>query len=560
MPAMPPPPAPAETAPELDAAAAESVADALVDPEIVPLPAGAVDPVTGAPITPADEEDLLCAEKLNVVVVASECAPFAKTGGLGDVAKALPKALRHRGHRVMVVMPRYENYEGAFDTQVRVTFNIMGVPTEVGYFHMYKNGIDTVFIDHSCFHAVAGDIYAGDRAAANFRNATLCQAAIEAVWHVPCGADATPYGDSDLVYMANDWHTSLLPVYLQAFYQDHGKLPYARSVFVIHNMAFQGRGPLDEFNQLGLPDHYRDHFFLDDPFGGECMNCMQAGLRLATKVIAVSAGYAWEITTDMGGWGLAPLLREFGENKLTGIVNGIDLEEWSPDLDPFLTEEDGYAQYAPDETGFAGKIECKRALQKQLGLPVRDDVPVLGFIGRLDHQKGVDLITDAAGWLMSQDVQLIMLGSGRQDLEESLRDMENHHRDKCRCWVGFSIEMAHRITAGADILLMPSRFEPCGLNQLYAMRYGTVPVVHAVGGLRETVTPYDPHADTGTGWQFDEAVTQKFTDALGYAVGTYRDHPEEFKKIRLRGMSQDLSWELAAEKYEQKLIEAKYSW
>ena len=559
VPAPPTPPTP--TFVDVSTSEGADFAASLVEPEVVELPEGAVDPATGAPVDPAAPE-LLCAEKLNVVVVASECAPFAKTGGLGDVAKALPKALRHRGHRVMVVMPRYENYEGAFDTAVRVRFNIMGEDTEVGYFHMHKDGIDTVFIDHPAYHAVAGDIYAGDRRAANFRNAMLCQAAIEAVWHVPC-EDASgvvqPYGDSDLVYMANDWHTSLLPVYLQAFYQDHGKLPYARSVFVIHNMAFQGRGPLDEFNQLGIPDHYKEHFFLDDPFGGECMNCMQAGLRLATKVIAVSQGYAWEITTDMGGWGLAPLLREFGDAKLTGVANGIDLDEWSPEKDVFLDTE-GYERYQPDASGFDGKLACKRALQKQLGLPVRDDVPLLGFIGRLDHQKGVDLITDAAGWMMGQDMQLIMLGSGRADLEESLRGMENDHRDKCRCWVGFSVEMAHRITAGCDILLMPSRFEPCGLNQLYAMRYGTVPVVHAVGGLRETVTPYDPHGDTGTGWQFDEAVTHKFIDTLGYAIGTFREHPEEFRKIMARGMAQDLSWELAAERYEQKLIEAKYSW
>jgi starch synthase len=558
---------PAAAAPafvDLSTSAGADFAVRLVEPEIVELPEGTIDPTTGEPVQP-NEPELLCAEKLNVVVVAAECAPFAKTGGLGDVAKALPKALQRRGHRVMVVMPRYENYEGAIDTTVRVRFKIMGEDAEVGYFHMHRDGVDTVFIDHPCFHAVAGNIYAGDRRAANFRNAMLCQAAIEAVWHVPCvestdgSGVAKPYGDSDLVYMANDWHTSLLPVYLQAFYQDHGKLPYARSVFVIHNMAFQGRGPLDEFGLLGLPDHYKEHFFLDDPFGGECMNCMQAGLRLATKVIAVSAGYAWEITTDMGGWGLAPLLREFGEAKLTGVANGIDLDEWSPDVDPFL-EKDGYQKYQPSESGFEGKLACKRALQKQLGLPVRDDVPLMGFIGRLDHQKGVDLITDAAGWLMGQDVQLIMLGSGRADLEESLRNMENDHREKCRCWVGFSVEMAHRITAGCDILLMPSRFEPCGLNQLYAMRYGTVPVVHAVGGLRETVKPYDPRGDSGTGWQFDEAVTHKFIDALTHALRTFREHPEEFRKVKARGMAQDLSWELAAERYEQKLIEAKYSW
>jgi len=377
------------------------------------------------------------------------------------------------------------------------------------------------------------------------------------VWHVPCGG--FPYGDSDLLYMANDWHTSLLPVYLRAFYQDHGKLEFARSLFVIHNMAFQGRGPMDEFQDLQLPDKYKEDFLLDDPFGGECMNCMQAGLRMATKVVAVSAGYAWEITTDMGGWGLAKLLREFGEAKLTGIVNGIDLDEWSPDADAAL-DGDGYQRFEPNGSGLEGKKACKRALQRQFGLPERDDVPLMGFIGRLDHQKGVDLITESAGWLMNQDVQVVMLGSGRKDLENSLRDMESRHGDKCRCYVGFSVEVAHRITAGCDILLMPSRFEPCGLNQLYAMRYGTVPVVHAVGGLRETVQQYDPHKGTGTGWQFDEAVTNKFIDSLGWALSVYRDNPEAFRKVRENGMAQDLSWERAAEKYEAKLIEAKYSW
>ena len=478
-PVMPPPPPPAPVPPPQVSQPPMTAFDAAVegcrrrgarggDAGVVPLPAARWTPWPGEPVDPNAPKPL-CAERLNIVVVASECAPFAKTGGLGDVAAALPKALQRRGHRVMVVMPRYKNYEGAFDTKVRISYNVLGNDTEVGYFHMFKDGIDTVFIDHPAYHAVAGDIYAGDRAEANFRNAMLCQAAIEAVWHVPCGG--VPYGDSDLVYMANDWHTSLLPVYLQAYYQDHGKLPFARSVFVIHNMAFQGRGPLDEFYSLGLPEHYKDHFYLDDPFGGECMNAMQAGLRLATKVIAVSAGYAWEITTDMGGWGLAPLLREFGDSKLTGIVNGIDLEEWSPECDPHLDEE-GYTRYQPDSSGFEGKAQCKRALQKQLGLPERDDVPLLGFIGRLDHQKGVDLITGAAGWLMNQGAAH-HARVGRADLEESLRSMENAHGDKCKCWVGFSVEMAHRITAGCDILLMPSRFEPCGLNQLYAMRYGT---------------------------------------------------------------------------------------
>ena len=418
--------------------------------------------------------------------------------------------------------------------------------------------MDYVFIDHGAYHHVRDSIYAGERSDVMFRNSMLCQAALEAVWHVPCGG--VPYGDENLIFVANDWHSALLPIYLQAFYRDHGRFEYARSCFVVHNMAHQGRGPLDEFYALQLPEQYKDHFVLSDPMGGECMNVMRAGLRLATKVITVSEGYAWEIATDMGGWGLAPTIREFGPDKLSGIVNGIDLNEWSPEIDTHL-DGDGYARFPPRGDGFAdGKRQCKRALQRQLGLAERDDVPVLGFIGRLGDQRGVDLIAEAEGWLMSQDVQLIMLGSGRGDLEHALRGMEDRHRDKCRSWVGFSVEMAHRITAGVDILLMPSRFEPCGLNQLYAMRYGAVPVVHAVGGLRDTVLQYDPFNGTGNGWTFDSAETHKFIDAVNHAVRTYRDFPDAFREIQSRGFERDLGWNRAAELYEDRFIDAKYSW
>ena len=254
------------------------------------------------------------------------------------------------------------------------------------------------------------------------------------------------------------------------------------------------------------------------------MNIMQAGLRLATKVIAVSEGYAWEISTDMGGWGLAPCVREFGEGKLSGIVNGIDYDEWSPDADEHLMS-DGYTTYTPDANGIdGGKKQCKLALQRELGLPEDENALLMGFIGRLDDQKGVDLITDSEGWFRDNHVQLVMLGSGRDDLENALRGMEERNKDKIRGWVGFSVKMAHRITAACDCLLMPSRFEPCGLNQLYAMRYGTVPIVHSVGGLRDTVQPYDPFNNAGTGWRFDSAESHLLRETMGYALGTFRDH------------------------------------
>lgn len=492
---------------------------------------------------------------MKVVLVGAECAPWSKTGGLGDVMGALPKALSRRGHRVMVVAPRYGEYAEGWETGVRRQMRIFGGDQEIGYFHGYIDGVDYVFVDHSCFHHLGDNIYGGDRMQIAFRCALLCKAALEAVWHVPCGG--THYGDDNLVYIANDWHTALLPVYLQAHYRDYGQMTYARSLLVIHNIAHQGRGPMAELGPFEVPPSYTELFRLDDPIGGEHMNIMKAGIITAHRVVAVSHGYAWECQTPEGGWGLDQILRD-SSWKFRGIVNGMDYSEWSPQHDVHL-QTDGYQNYSQENLR-EGKAKCKEALQRELGLPVGAHIPMLGFIGRLDYQKGVDLIHENHGWMMGEGVQLILLGSGRADLEQALREMEEHRQDQCRGWVGFSVRMAHRITAGCDILLMPSRFEPCGLNQLYAMAYGTVPVVHAVGGLRDTVKPYNPYDNSGTGWTFNCADPGNFRDAIGNALYTYREFRDSFEAIQKRGMEQDLSWDHAAEKYEEVLLAAKYQW
>lgn len=282
-----------------------------------------------------------------------------------------------------------------------------------------------------------------------------------------------------------------------------------------------------------------------------------AGLITAHRIVTVSHGYAWEVQTREGGWGLDAVIRDHNW-KLRGVVNGIDDKEWNPELDVHL-RSDGYINYNK-ETLDSGKAQCKAALQRELGLPVRDDVPLLGFIGRLDHQKGIDIIGQAMPWMMDQDIQVVLLGTGRKDYEDMLRHFEGCHRDKVRGWVGFSVTTAHRITAGVDILLMPSRFEPCGLNQLYAMRYGTVPVVHAVGGLKDTVQSFNPFNESGLGWTFEDLHVDNFIHALGNAMWTYRDFKNSWKGIQHRGMSQDLSWDHAALQYEEVLLAAKYTW
>ncbi|KAG6495133.1 hypothetical protein ZIOFF_042924 [Zingiber officinale] len=512
---------------------------------------------------------------MNVIVVAAECTPWSKTGiyihfnfetnlegiystfncGLGDVVGDLPKALARRGHRVMVVVPKYGNYSELKELGVLRRYKADGQDLEVTYHHAYIDFVDFVFIDSPVFRHIGNDIYGGHWQDILKRMILFCKAAVEVPWYVPCGGSC--YGDGNLVFIANDWHTALLPVYLKAYYRNNGLMIYTRCVLVIHNIAHQGRCPLDDFARLDLPGHYMDLFELYDPVGGEHLNIFAAGLKCADQVVTVSHGYSWELKTSEGGWGLHGIINEIGW-KFRGIVNGINTQTWNPNFDVFLTS-DGYTNYNL-ETLRVGKPQCKAALQRELGLPVRDDAPIFAFIGRLDGQKGIDLIEDAMPWLVGQDLQLVMLGTGRRDLEDMLRRFQAQYPNKVRGWVGFSDKMAHRITAGADVLLMPSKFEPCGLNQLYAMMYGTVPVVHAVGGLRDTVKQFDPFRDTGLGWTFEKAEANRMIDAIAHCLNTYRNYKECWKELQMRGMVQDFTWDNAAQLYEQVLVAAKYQW
>jgi len=270
---------------------------------------------------------------MNLVFVASECAPWSKTGGLGDVMAALPKALARRGHRVMAVAPRYAEYAEGWETGVRITLNVFHTSVEVGFFHGFVDGVDVVFVDHPCYHGRSGGaIYGGDRTEVAFRCALLSKAAIEAARCVPCGG--VPYGEDNLCFVANDWHAALVPVYLQDHYRAHGQFTYARAVLVIHNLAHQGRGPPGDADLYGVGGPLRAEFEMDDPVGGRHSNIMRAGIIAASRVVAVSHGYAWECQTMEGGWGLDGTLRD-ASWKFRGIVvsflerrrNGEETEE-----------------------------------------------------------------------------------------------------------------------------------------------------------------------------------------------------------------------------------------
>jgi len=311
------------------------------------------------------------------------------------------------------------------------------------------------------------------------------------------------------------------------------------------------------FSSLSLPDDwygavewvFPEEMRAHELDKGEAVNPLKGALVTCDRILTVSQGYAYEITTAEGGFGLDGLTRG-RQHVLNGIVNGVDIDEWNPAVDEHIP-----AHYWPGNMG--GKAECKKALQEELGLYPNPDVPLIGFIGRLDWQKGGDLIQEAVHDhnLLGQDVQVVMLGSGDADFEDWMATTEEQYKDKFRGWRGFSVPVAHRIIAGCDIILMPSRFEPCGLNQLYAMRYGTVPVAHATGGLKDTIEDFNPYAHemngAGTGLTFSPFDAQAMMGSLGQALDTYRHHKDQWKGIQQRAMDQDFSWQKSASQYEQ---------
>ncbi|KAK9291369.1 hypothetical protein L1049_019315 [Liquidambar formosana] len=461
----------------------------------------------------------------------------------------------------MVVSPRYLNgtssdkrFSSALDLDCHIKISCFGGMQSVAFFHEYREGVDWVFVDHPSYHR-PGNPYGDSHGAFGdnqFRFTLLCHAACEAPLVLPLGGFT--YGEKCL-FLVNDWHASLVPVLLAAKYRPYGVYKNARSILVIHNLAHQGVEPAVTYNNLGLPPEWykalewvfptwaRTHA-LDT---GEAVNVLKGAIVTADRILTVSQGYAWEITTAEGGYGLHELLTS-RKIILNGITNGIDVSEWDPSLDEHIP----FHYSAKD---LSGKVQCKTALQKELGLPIRPDCPLIGFIGRLDYQKGIDLIQLAMPELMKDDVQFVMLGSGNPQFQDWMRATESAYKDKFRGWVGFNVPISHKITAGCDILLMPSRFEPCGLNQLYAMRYGTVPVVHGTGGLRDTVENFNPFAQEGsgegTGWTFSPLSIESMLAALGLAIETYRKHKSAWEGLMKRGMEKDFTWENAAIQYEQ---------
>ena len=469
-------------------------------------------------------------------MVASEVSPWAKTGGLADVLGALPAALHRLGHAVTVIFPRYRgiSLEGSSTTTRRLELGRRWL--DVAY-HVGESqaGSRLVLVDIPSFfdrkdYYGTGNIDFPDNAE---RFAALAAAALEFVEHDPAGWPV------DIVH-AHDWQAGLVPVLLATATERFRRLQRAVRVFTVHNLAYQGRFPRDVVPALGLP--WSVFTMETGEFWGE-FSFLKAALAYSDLLTTVSPTYARETQTAELGFGLEGVLAA-RRDRYVGILNGIDTTSWNPAADPYLPA--GY-----DSNDLSGKLECKRALLTRLGLAMGDDAlgrPVIGMVTRLVEQKGLDLVESAADVLAALDATWTIVGLGDPRYEQFLRDWAARYPTRVAVHIGFDEGLAHLVEAGADIFLMPSRFEPCGLNQMYSLRYGTVPVVHAVGGLDDTVQPYTARARHANGFKFYEPTPEAMTRAVRQAVRLYHHRPV-WERLMRQGMAADHSWETSAREY-----------
>jgi starch synthase len=471
---------------------------------------------------------------MDVLFVSSEVAPFSKTGGLGDVAGSLPAALAQRGHRVAVVTPRYGSLDPGRHALERLPLTLEARGEHCGVWRRPSapRTPEVYLLEHDLFYGFRRAPYGEggvDYLDNPARFAFLARAALD----LPRALGFRP-----AVAHFNDWQTALGPWFLKAEHWADPWLAGTRSVFTIHNLAYQGMFDKALMDPLGLPwsifrfDHGVE--FHDQ------LNFMKAGLAFADALTTVSPNYAREILTVEGGYGLDTVLRS-RSGDLFGILNGIDPKEWNPATDRHLP-----ARY--DRRDLRGKAKVKAALQAELGLPVKPHVPLVGLVGRLADQKGVDLVAAATPALLRTDAQFALLGSGQREAEGFFSWVARERPDRFAARIGFDEGLAHRIEAGADLFLMPSRFEPCGLNQMYSLVYGTPPVVRAVGGLVDTVEDYDGWKQ-GTGFTFGPLDPRALVVATRRALDAWRD-VRAWRGIQERGMAMDFSWDRSAERYE----------
>jgi starch synthase len=482
---------------------------------------------------------------MRILLAASEVAPFAKTGGLADVAGALPKALTKLGHDVRVVLPKYRGVD-ATKFRLRQVLTDLPVPVAgrsepaiiwegaIGSAPVYFVQSDRYFDREALYQTKEGDYPDNAERFAFFSRAVL---------ELPRALQFAPD-----VYHCNDWQAGLVPTYLRTTRRGASSVQGAGVLFTVHNLGYQGLFPPEALATANLGQE------LFTPFGIEFygkVNFLKAGLVYSDLVNTVSRKYSEEIQTEEFGCGLEGVLRARARD-LYGILNGIDYDEWHPTRDLHTV-----AKFSRED--LAGKRACKADLQRAFGLPERPEVPVLAVISRLTPQKGMDLVAEALDPILALDAQLVLLGTGDAELHEAFEAAKRRHPSRVGLKLGFDVALSHKIEAGGDMFLMPSRYEPCGLNQMYSLAYGTVPVVRATGGLDDTIQAFDPTTGQGTGFKFDEAAAEVLVMTLRGAIALFRQ-PEHWHRLMLNGMACDFSWDRSAREYQalfQQIVERR---
>jgi starch synthase len=467
-----------------------------------------------------------------ILFVTSEVHPLIKTGGLADVSGSLPKALAELGQDVRLILPNYQAIKTDKDLRFLCSLRVDNREVNLLETQMPDSQVIVWLVDFPEFYNRPGNPYLnglGESWPDNAdRFALFCRIVVEVAMN-RAHLDWQP----DIVH-CNDWQSGLVPAFLSL------ETTRPASVFTIHNMAYQGLFPAESIQGLNLPGQ------LWNPEGLEFHNMLsfiKGGLIYADHITTVSPTYALEIQTPTFGYGLEGLL-EHRKDYLSGIINGIDIDQWSPETDPLITQH-----YSA--SSLPKKQYNKSELQRRFSLPVNDHIPLFGLIGRLVEQKGIDLIIDCLPDLMSMPMQFVLLGAGDKAFEQRLQNLAHVYADQMAVTLGYDESLAHLIEAGSDVFLMPSRFEPCGLNQMYSQRYGTLPIVRKTGGLADTVVDTLPETiadQTATGFVFNEASASSLLEAIKRATMLYSDQ-KAWAKIQVNAMGKDFSWRHSAEQY-----------
>lgn len=470
---------------------------------------------------------------MKVLFAAAECAPFFKTGGLGDVAGALPKELVKKGIDCRVVLPYFakkipEKYTDQCEDLFSFYVNVGWRRQYCGVKQLVLNDVTYYFLDNLYYFGNRDGLYGyyddGERFA--FFQLALIEM-LERIGFVP-----------DVLHV-NDYHTAMVPFLLKEKYRWINAYNSIKTVLTIHNIEFQGQydgSVLPDLFGVGMERYEDGTVRMND-----CLNFMKAGILYADRVNTVSPSYAEEIQTPQFGSGLDVILR-MEAGKLSGILNGIDYDLNDPKTDPALP-------FHYDNTDLTGKAQNKAALQEKMGLPQRADVPLLAVVSRLTYQKGFNLLLDELHNILQNDVQLVLLGTGDKDFENGFRYFAATYPEKCSVSISFDVNLAQMMYAAADVFLMPSAFEPCGLSQMISMRYGTLPIVHEIGGLKDTVTPFNIVSGVGTGFGFAEFSSYQLLKAIERALILYTDDFATWQSLIKQAMVKDFSWKTSSKEY-----------